>query len=105
MSIRGMKITKLFLSILLLALSLNLQAQEPAESKPIARPGPPVTVAVAEGSTGNTKPAAGNNQIRIAELKKEILLPPRNPHPSRTWLIGVEACVSATVFLTSKAWK
>ena len=32
-----MEITKLFLSILLLALSLNLQAQEAAESKPIAR--------------------------------------------------------------------
>jgi len=31
-----------------------------------------VTVAVAEGGTGSTKPTAGNNQIRIAELKKEI---------------------------------
>ena len=31
-----------------------------------------VTVAVAEGGTESTKPTAGNNQIRIAELKKEI---------------------------------
>ncbi|MDC0219218.1 protease inhibitor I42 family protein [Verrucomicrobia bacterium] len=31
-----------------------------------------VTVAVAEGGTESTKPTAGNNQIRITELKKEI---------------------------------
>ena len=31
-----------------------------------------VTIAVAEGGTGSTKPAAGNNQARIAELKQEI---------------------------------
>ncbi|HIL25677.1 MAG TPA: hypothetical protein EYG19_09815 [Verrucomicrobia bacterium] len=31
-----------------------------------------VTVAVAEGGTGRAKPAAGNNQARIAELKNEI---------------------------------
>ena len=31
-----------------------------------------VTVVVAEGGTGSTKPAAGNNQARIAELKQEI---------------------------------
>ncbi|MBT5845109.1 MAG: protease inhibitor I42 family protein [Verrucomicrobiales bacterium] len=31
-----------------------------------------VTVAVAEGGTGSTKPATGNNQARIAELKQEI---------------------------------
>lgn len=31
-----------------------------------------VTIAVAEGGTGSTKPATGNNQARIAELKQEI---------------------------------
>ena len=31
-----------------------------------------VTVAVAKGGTSSTKPAAGNNQARIAELKNEI---------------------------------
>ena len=67
-----MKITKLFLSILLLALSLNLQSQEAAESKPIARPGPPVTVAVTEGGTvgggggpGPTPPSSPGGPIAV----------------------------------------